>query len=218
MRLAWPVPGWYDRGMTLADKLARKESIVIAGLGDSLTYGWMVERGFFDRFVDLAASKFPESKVTRLNAGVPGDTARGGLARVGRVLSAKPDLLTIQFGLNDLYSDVSVASFEKDIRGIVQKSLDAQVLPVLVTSCPLMDEREQAAAARFYDAIRSVGRSQGVPIADLDCYWRDTQGDPSSWSGLIQPDGVHPTDAGHAIMSQGLLLAFGHIVQEERRT
>ncbi len=204
--------------MSFREKLDRGEPIAVAGLGDSLTYGWMVEQGFFDRFMDRAISRFSGSEVTRLNAGVPGDTAAGGLGRLGRVLSARPDLLTVQFGLNDLYGGVPVESFEHDLGDIVRRTVEAGAFPVLVTSCPLVEEREQRAATRYYDAIRETGRLLHVPVADLDRFWRDSQGLPSSWKGLIQGDGVHPTDAGHEIMALGLFLAFEHILADLGRS
>ena len=32
-------------------------AVTIAGLGDSLTQGWMVKKGFFDRFCDRLSEK-----------------------------------------------------------------------------------------------------------------------------------------------------------------
>jgi lysophospholipase L1-like esterase len=70
----------------LVERMMRSEELLIVGLGDSLTYGWDVERGFFDRFVDILSGRYPDARIRCHNAGIPGDTADGGLARLGRVL------------------------------------------------------------------------------------------------------------------------------------
>ena len=71
--------------------------MTLAGLGDSLTYGWEVSRGFFDRFVDALEDHHPKAHVQRINAGVPGDMAPQGLGRLDRVLEQHPDVVFVQF-------------------------------------------------------------------------------------------------------------------------
>ncbi|MCP4676115.1 MAG: hypothetical protein GY854_11535 [Deltaproteobacteria bacterium] len=88
----------------VVEKLANGDKVAIAGLGDSLTYGWMVRHGFFDRFLDGLETRYPDARLIRINAGVPGDTAAGGVSRLDRVLEKKPNLLIVQFALNDLFT------------------------------------------------------------------------------------------------------------------
>jgi acyl-CoA thioesterase-1 len=177
----------------------------IAGLGDSLTCGWMVRRGCFDRFCDALAARHPDAVLTRSNAGVPGDTADGGLARLPALLARRPDLVLVQFAINDLFCGVPVASFARDLARIVEAIRGAGAEPWLVVSCPLALPGDAAAAAPFYDAIRGLGAERGVPVADLDHYWRERY-DPATPAGAhFLDDGLHPDDAGHALMAEGLL-------------
>jgi len=178
-------------------------AITIAGLGDSLTQGWMVRKGFFDRFCDLLSERYPNARIKRINAGIPGDTAAGGLYRLDRLISQSPDWVVVQFALNDCYSGVDVSEFEGNIESIARKLLEKKIIPILATSCPVMDSGFLESADRFYTAIAEVGARLEVPVARLDEYWLQNQ--PSRPEALYQWDGVHPTDEGHALMAEGLM-------------
>ncbi len=180
----------------------------IAGLGDSLTYGWMVERGFFDRFIARLERTFPARRFASSNAGIPGDTAAGGRGRLGAVLDTAPDIVTVQFGLNDMSQGVSPTAFGDTLEAIARQLTAAAVLPVLVTSCPLKWAEGACVAEAFYDRIRAVAARLDIPCASLDRYWRETAGPPGRWDGLVQGDNVHPTDRGHRLMADGLFAAL----------
>jgi len=177
----------------------------IAGLGDSLTYGWEVKRGFFDRFVDGIQQRFPECTVERLNAGIPGDTAAGGRHRASRVLRFQPHLVTVEFALNDCFMGVPLGDFKASLRDTARAIHEAGAVPLLCTSSPLQQAPEAALARPYYDAVAEVARESGAPLADLERYWREHAAVDSS---QFTDDGVHPSDAGHAIMAEGLLALF----------
>lgn len=89
----------------------------IVFLGDSVTQGCFdiymktetALETYFDKnhayhtyIAEMLAELFPEAPVAIINAGISGDSASGGLARLERdVLSYKPDLTVVCFGLND---------------------------------------------------------------------------------------------------------------------
>ena len=187
----------------LRTSLESGSELTLAGLGDSLTQGWMVKKGFFDRFCDRLSEKFPRAKIHRINAGIPGDTAAGGLYRLDGLIAQSPDWVVIQFALNDCYSGIDVSEFEQNIESIAKRLLKKKIKPILVTSCPVMDSGFMEAADLFYSAIAEVGQRLSVPVARLDEYW--TKNQPARTEALYQWDGVHPTDAGHALMAEGLL-------------
>jgi len=187
----------------LRTQLESGSSIMIAGLGDSLTQGWMVKKGFFDRFCDRLSEKYPTAKIRRINAGIPGDTAAGGLYRLNRLISKSPGWVVVQFALNDCYSGVEVSDFEQSLESIGRKLLENEINPILATSCPVLDSGFQKDADLFYSAIAEVGDRLKVPVARLDEYWLENQ--PPRPEALFQWDGVHPTDEGHALMAEGLL-------------
>ena len=187
---------------SIRDRLTAGQPVRILGLGGSLTYGWEVTRGFFDRFVDGLERRFVGAPITRIKAGIPGDTASGGLSRVGPLAARQPHLATVQFGINDCFGRVTPLEFEQDLRAIVGQLSMAQAAVVVCTSCSVAHLVDSRAIAPFYEAIERTARELSVVYAGLHAYWDDHHG---SDEGLFGWDGIHPTDDGHQIMADGLL-------------
>jgi acyl-CoA thioesterase I len=183
-------------------RLRTSKNITIAGLGDSLTNGWMVSQGFFDGFIDKLKNALPETKIISHNKGIPGDTAQGGLERLDQILKIKPDLLTIQFGINDCFSYHNIGLYYEALEKIIKKTQKNGTVPVPVTSCPLSEMLEYAQVKPFYRAIREIGKDHEVKIADLEKYWLEKAG--RGEVNMFLPDGVHPSENGHECMAQGL--------------
>lgn len=189
-------------------RLAQGETVVITGLGDSLTYGWMVKSGFYERFVLLLKSRFPRSIIRSFNEGIPGDTAAGGSGRAPDIVSLHPDVVIVQFGLNDMAHGIRVEAFGHALASIIRQLRRTGALPVLVTSTPLPRHKGRAVSEIFYERIEYLCREMRVPGARLDLYWREHADPEESWTALVHPDNVHPSDEGHALMAEGLLELF----------
>ena len=187
---------------SIRDMLEGGQPVRVLGLGDSLTYGWEVTRGFFDRFVDGLEKRYPESAITRIRAGIPGDTASGGLGRVGPLAAKQPHLATVQFGINDCFQRVTPLDFERDLRAIVGQLAVAGAKVVVCTSCSVAHLVEADAIAPFYQAIERTALELSVDYAGLHAYWDERHGIQDDLFGW---DGIHPTDEGHQIMADGLL-------------
>lgn len=99
----------------------------IVCFGDSVTAG--VGRGRSPAYPDLLARMLGVSVV---NAGVPGDTAEQGLARMDTVMRHDPWLVVIEFGGNDILRQVPVDRTEAALSAIVQRVLSAGAVPLLV--------------------------------------------------------------------------------------
>ena len=197
--------------LSLHEALMAGNRITIGGLGDSLTYGWEVRTGFFDRFIDKLKGKFSPDRIVGINSGVPGNTARQGVARLSAVMQHSPQLVVVQFGLNDMYQDVKVEDFMAALAMIVKGVKKGDALPLLVTSTPLFWPEGARLSSVFYDGIQRVAAECNVPCARLDQYWQEQQNISEEHPKWVYPDGVHPTDEGHEVMAEGL---FEFMIQE----
>ena len=66
--------------------------------------------------------KYPEARLELINSGISGDTTLDGLARLDwAVLSYKPDLVTINFGINDCVLGLGLEEFEMNFVEIVRR-------------------------------------------------------------------------------------------------
>lgn len=157
-----------------------------------------------------AASSWPGLLDARLDAclGIPvavqviaepGATSAWGLAQRDRIVAARPDLVLVEFAIND--ADVGIgmplresrATHEALIRSI--RSGRADTVIVLVTTNPArgpMASRRPALPA-YYALYRDLAQRLDLGLADLTSRW---QAHPDLAAAL--PDGLHPTDVAAA--------------------
>jgi lysophospholipase L1-like esterase len=157
----------------------------IVCLGDSITSGVGTSPGA--AYPDLLASRLG---VEVLNAGVPGDTAEDGLARLDAVLEQDPWLVLVELGGNDILRRVPPARTEAALRQILDRLLAARVAPVLV-------EIETPFGGAYSAIFEKLGDEYDIPVIE------DTLGellvDPA-----LKADTIHPNDQGHAVLAEAI--------------
>ncbi|MCX7815996.1 MAG: GDSL-type esterase/lipase family protein [Syntrophales bacterium] len=199
-------------------KLSSGETTIIVALGDSLTQGWMVHKGYIDYFREMIENAYPMSRLVLIGRGVPGDTAFGGLHRLRRdVLNHNPDCVFVQFALNDAFMGYSPQQFRMCIQEIIeeiQADCDAEI--VLITSSFLEDENEYNYVKRYYNQLDELAKEYGLPISRTDHYWKKAIDNGVDFGTLVQYDLVHPTAEGYRLMAMALLELF--VLDENERT
>jgi len=179
------------------------QDIIIAGFGDSLTYGWLVSRGYLDYLHDILKEKYPSVKFKIKNFGVPGDTANDGLRRIDDIVDSKPDVVIVQFALNDAFSGYSSREFGENIARIIdhlQRNTSANLM--LATSVPINSPYENKIAEMFYEEILNCGKAKNIPVAMVHEFWKNHINKGISHASLVQGDGVHPVEKGYMLMAQ----------------
>ncbi len=191
------------------EKLSSGIPLKITAFGDSLTYGWMVRKGYIDYLKEFIRLRYPVSNVEILNRGVPGDTALDGFSRMKRdVIHDRAELVLVQFGLNDAYTGFSPDEFETNIERIIrelQSSFNPEV--VLVTSVYLKMP-EYGRVLQYYDRIMRLGEKYSLSVAPVHKYWEKRVAEGADFYKLVQGDGVHPTEEGYRLFAQGLMESF----------
>lgn len=194
-----------DRLPETLHKLRTGQSLTIVGLGDSLTSGWCVTKGYLDFLEEMLQQTFPQASLTLVNAGVPGDTARGGLHRLERdALSCAPDLVLVQFALNDAFCGCAPEEFSRHLTAIVAR-IGNRAETLLLTSTVPGSAHDRLCADTFYTCIEKVGQSAAVPIARVDRHWRECIAAGAVHADLLQDDQVHPTAAGYRLMAEAVM-------------
>jgi len=191
-------------------KLEAGEPLRIIALGDSLTQGWMVRKGFLAFLAEMLKKKYPSGRVEIINRGIPGDTADGGLYRLRHdVLDHDPDLVFIQFGLNDAFTGVHPGRFEAAVQAMVdgvKSDTEAEIL--LITSVPVVYERMDEIADEFYTRLEAVAARENLPIARVHRYWMRKVEEGLEFRSLVQSDQVHPTIEGYRLMAEAIMELF----------
>ena len=184
-----------------------KEPVRIVCIGDSIT-GVYYHSGSvraYPEMLQIALQKLhPKAKVTVRNAGISGDTSKGGLARLERdVLAHKPHLVTIMFGMNDLVR-VPVADFIANMTQIIQRCRAAGAAVVLCTQNSIVDspQRPVAKLAEYSQAIRDLAKAESLGVADCFAAFEAVRAkDALEWN-LLLSDAIHPNMDGHKLFAE----------------
>jgi len=174
---------------------------VIVAFGDSIVEGYQQPEGWPEILERELSSRFPGVSIA--NAGVSGDTATQGLARLDRdILSLQPDLVLISFGLNDMKNQEPVDRFISGLNSIVDKVEGDGNRAVLLTTTRL--QKGAGMVARFSpdeynEAIRKIAEDRGIHLVDV---YRE-------FKGLNTPeylmDVAHPNLMGYKKISEIVL-------------
>ena len=192
-------------------KLNAGEAVTIVALGDSLTSGWMVARGYVDCLRDMLMIRYPRADVRIINSGIPGDTAPGGLYRLQQdAISFHPDLVMVQFALNDAFCGCPVAEYRRSIEAIVERirqESSAEIL--LLTSTLPADADELDVPAPLYAALKDIARDKACAIALVDEHWSDAIAGGTPHASLVLHDRVHPSEEGYRLMAEAVMSCLG---------
>lgn len=192
------------------EKLTNGTSLRIVAIGDSLTQGWMVRKGYIAFLEEMIREKYQGSKFQFINKGIPGDTADGGLFRIREdVLDLDPDLVLIQFALNDAFIGVTPERFRNQMQAMISHvRSDTEAEIVLLTSVCLGNTKENEMAQDYYRVIEELGGENSIPVARVHDYWRRKIGEGAEFRKLVQFDQVHPTLEGHLLMAEAVMELF----------
>jgi len=192
------------------ERLRSGEACTIVALGDSLTRGWMVRKGYLEFLGEMFREKYPASRAVIINRGIPGDTAEGGLFRLREdVLDSDPHCVFIQFALNDAFIGINSALFKNNVRAMVEAiRADGDADIVLVTSVYIHQSRENDMAEVFYGILEELAAEFSLPIARVHEYWKKKIDEGTMFSRLVQYDGVHPTVDGYRLMAEAIMEVF----------
>lgn len=193
------------------EKLRSVESAIIVAIGDSLTYGWMVRKGYLDFLKEMLTEKYPKNSFRLINKGIPGDTAEGGLHRLDPdVFFYNPDCVLVQFALNDAFVGYTPEDYRLNVETIIseiQGNTKAEI--VLVTSSYIGENQwNEVIEKSFYGRLEDLARKYGLSIARVHEHWKRWVQGGGDLRELVQSDGVHPTVMGYKLMAEAVMELF----------
>lgn len=167
--------------------------IHIVALGDSLTagYGLAAPEGFVPRLQAALAKAGVAAEIS--NAGVSGDTASDGLARLDWSVPQGTDAVIVELGANDMLRgikpEVTRAALDEILRRLTQRHI--AVLLCGMRAAPNLGADYASAFERIYPDLAA---KYGVLLYPF--FLEDTAADRD----LTQPDGLHPNAAGVGVI------------------
>jgi acyl-CoA thioesterase I len=168
-------------------------------MGTSLTAGYGLETS--DAYPALVQRKADSAGVAVrvVNAGVSGETSAGALRRADWVLREPPDLFILETGANDGLRGQPVDALEANLRAIIAKArARAPGAQIALVQMEAMSNLGSAYQQSFHDVYPRVAEATGATL--LPFLLDHVAGKRE----LNQADGVHPNEAGEAIVADNV--------------
>ncbi len=193
-----------------APAFAADGPVRILALGDSLTagYGLADLKDAFPAQLEKAL-KDKGHNVVIIQGGVSGDTTTGGRSRLEWALGEKPDAVIVALGGNDALRAVDPAVTLDSMDAIV-KRIKKDNLPVLVAGMYAPPNLGKDYGARFAAAFAKVAKDNDTLFYPF--FLEGVAGVPA----LNQPDRIHPTTDGVAVMVKGILPLVEKLIGQAR--
>lgn len=199
----------------LVDRLESKKKQVIVAYGTSLTAGG----AWVSQLSDALNQRFP-GLATVINSGGSGMWSKWGIDNLDkRVISKKPDVVFIEFCINDSVERFhctvakSKANLETMITRILKSNPRCEIFLMTMTpgdKYPQGHRSHRKGIATYYAMYQSVAKKRGLLLIDHYSSWKKLQSrDPKLFQKYV-PDTIHPTAAGCAnVVTPRLLQALG---------
>ena len=215
--------------------LQERDSVLIVAFGDSVTKGCTSlhkrdpQGVYHNQLKQHLENLYPDVTIDMINSGVGADQATDGLARIDRsVLRFSPDLVLIEFGLNDSVKNglAGIKSFKQTITDIIERieqQTDADIILLtpnfLATSDNpnIHEEHRRRGHAKTYpkiqnsgilaqyaQALREIGAERNVAVADIYSQWEHLSKVVDT-NTLLSNGLNHPDARGHRIMVETVM-------------
>lgn len=174
-------------------KAARGERVTVAVIGGSITAGAKASRPelrYGDRIAAWWRSTFPKADIQFFNAGIGATGSNYGALRAQRdLLSRHPDVVVVEYSVNDGNVKESAESLEGLVRQILNQSNQPAVLQLFMM---------HQGGGNAQEWHRKVGEHYHLPMISFrDALWPEMQAGKLKWEAVMA-DEVHPNDPGHA--------------------
>jgi acyl-CoA thioesterase I len=184
--------------LLLAGPAQAAETLRIVALGDSLTAGYGLDAE--DSFPAVLEAELRQRghDVTVINAGVSGDTTRGGLERLDWAVPDGTDAVIVELGANDALRGIEPGATRANLDSIVAQLVERDIAVLLagMQAPPNLGDDYAAAFNAIYPDL-----AERYDILLYPFFLDGVAAEPR----LNQPDGMHPTAAGVKVIVERMI-------------
>lgn len=193
-------------------------------MGDSITFGQYLDpRLRWTALVeDHLESKLRHgTEIHHFNRGISGETTRMALERFPRdVQEVRPDVMTLQFGLNDCncwHTDeglprVSARAFRANLVEMIDRARNFGAKEIVLSTNHRTLRRETLpngevyddAARRYNEIIRDVAETTAVALCDVEVAFATFSDEELAMMLLPAPDLLHLSAAGNRVYFEAI--------------
>lgn len=197
------IPNTYIGLDSLYTRLAANDTITIVCYGNSITYGGGIT--YPQTFQNLLQQEYSNPNITVINEGHPGWTAEmaaGGIDTL--VLPHQPDLVTIIFGINDIYQNKDTVNYRYNL-GIMVNLLIELNIPVLIMSPTPLNNQANFALTTYCTAANEVAIEYNVAFFNMHYAMVERIYAETDKPETIIHDEIHYTNFGYQMIGEELM-------------
>jgi acyl-CoA thioesterase I len=196
----------------LSAEWPRNRTVTVVCHGHSVPAGYFktpVVQTFdaYPHLLHLAIKKqYPHAVVNVVVTAIGGENSESGASRFDRdVMSLKPDVVTIDYGLNDRGIGLERARKAWESMILAAKKGGAQVI-LLTPSWDLSSKREPSDPLQLHTVqVRELAKTHGLGLADTMEAFLGSKRDVKDLMSQVN----HPNREGHELILKGLMPWFG---------
>jgi len=194
-------------------KIQNGEDVSIMAFGGSITEGAGAVNfsySYGEQFIFNLQETYPNSSIHYHNSGLGGTPSTLGLMRYERdvteVIGANPDLLILEFAVNDYAEPTKGRAYESLVRTVLEK----ENAPAVILLFSVFQSKWN-----LQDDYRPIGEHYGLPMVSI----KDAIATAYSSNHLTDAeyfaDIYHPTNYGHEIMANCLTELFEQVASRD---
>jgi acyl-CoA thioesterase-1 len=185
-------------------KIAQK---TILFFGNSLTAGYGIEQE--DSFAGLTQARLDSLQIDYrvINGGLSGETTAGGLSRLDWFLEDEPTIFVLELGGNDGLRGIIPSESKKNLLGIIEKvQTKYPETKIILAGMQIPPNMGQEYTDEFKKIYPQIATEKNVTL--IPFLLEGVAGNPN----LNLPDGIHPTEAGHKIVSETIWIYLKELI------
>jgi lysophospholipase L1-like esterase len=184
------------------EKAKAGETVTLAYLGGSITEGALAKPRQTRCYAYLSAQAFAKrympdaAKLKYVNAGISGTPSLLGITRLeADVLRHQPDIVFVEFAVNDSGDSISQGVYES----LLRKLLTAECEPAVILIFTVLSGGNSC-----QEHMAKLGAHYKLGMVSVkDAIWPEIEAGRMVWNDY-SADNVHPNNAGHAFMADAI--------------
>jgi len=153
------------------------------------------------KFTKYIAQKYPETEITEINAAIGGTGSDLGIFRMKRdLLSQNPDMVFVEFAVNDYIRFDSEVYMENIVRNILAHNKDTVIVFVYTSTMQMYTEAySQGKLPHSLISHNKVAEFYNIPVLNMGKVFMDMLEKGEVEKQDIWTDGTHPNDYGYSL-------------------
>jgi lysophospholipase L1-like esterase len=178
--------------------------------GGSIAAGFGVTKSY----VDILTESLRPKRIEVINRSRFRETSFDGIGTFNEDIAIfVPDILLIQFGVDDAFGYVYRSEFQENIVQMIRQArLRFNPVIFLVTSHTFDNPNDMDVVYIFYRSLRIVAEDLGRELIPVHSYWAGYLEEHNLCSkDLVQSDSRYPNERGHQVIAEAVINWLGKI-------